>query len=1390
MQFLAAGNNAQGQCGVDPRVAGAVVHRAAASPSFTSGDAADPIAEISCGEHGVVARTRRGRLLCTGKDINGGPCLSLLPLPEGVQCAVSVSCGGSFAVARMADGAVVSWGQGDMGQLGRDGFEALPGVVEGIPAAALVEAGGWFALAVAASGEVWGWGANGDGQLCTGECSYTEGRPTRSAVLSARGLRALRLGGRHGVAVAADGCLIAWGCGLCGQRGDGGCEPQAPQPVTVLLPPDAAPVVSIGTGAVHSAAVGADGSLWLWGDPDGGKLGLAAGEPVSAPTQSALPGGELAEGVTLGQDHTLVTTRSGAIYGCGASAAGLSLGPSAPQYVGSWVQCGVPHGCVPHSCCYAEYTVYSFCTHTAAEEAAAGGALSVVCAIGELWELAERYEATRPAINACVAQMRRLGCEAMLMLGQSAQVDTAEVEEAAPPAPLQAQPDGDEHSAEAKLADGLEASRRASVGGDALRSRLALFADRARADTAAVLKAADSARTPTRDGMLVCAAPGSRVLRRLRISPLPELPLGAIGAAGRSPAPPGKSAVLVVPAGDETDELVRCELPEAALAPAPPPSAVLRWLRSFPAAWAEHYGARDFHEEDVACGALRHRPRGDGRIKRCCLQRALRRVSHRVAGKVEDAAQDWAVLLPSIGGDTVREGAAAALVYSAELMRPRRPGRPPRRRDHQVYSTLSAAMRGAWDERVWEGGDGDSHSDRLRLFAPLVWHLCDFLRCVAAAAPHVTVYRGITALVAQRYEAGTRFVWPCLSSTAEDSKVAEHFAEGVGTLFVIREKSAAAISGFSIFPSEKERVLPPAAFRVVCRLPEALLCVLDTRSDVVLAEEEYDAESCRALPPEEAVALRLDGIRNAAFIFNDFAGRFVEPRVDADGSECTFFDYFFPSQGDGGCAAAGRGAVLLRGDGGTGKTSLLLGLMHEALSRAKKSAEHPTPVFIHLPWARGLLGPPAAAAAAAAVNGGQGPLIAALCNVLALDSGEAELGALRRRRLTLLLDSLDECECADDAGDLLRAEPLLPRGGFVSADWPLTQVVACCRREWLDGHGVGPQALDAGPVRLCDVLPFNTDEQATYLARVGAQEAALLCRRLKAKGDQVVPEAVARVRCVPPDAAMVEAIREAALGGKPTAEKLSELERAAGGVMQQATAGTLAALRASSPQLLGSPFVLCMAVSAAGRLRESAPAELQAAPRWVCYSCWLQHSAAERAPRAPELLRAFPEESERYARILSSGMRLAVAMFAAGRWQSTVGDCVATLGGDEAARGLLCVLPLRLDSAQRNSSRVSWRHRSLQEFLVGRALVSPDEVPAAQWHSALCGPLDRAPEVTRFAGEGLRAAAAADADSLSALRFALGCCLPCLGVDMLRAQLAQAEVESRSRAVSTASSLP
>ena len=285
------------------------------------------------------------------------------------QCIIQVSCGENHTVCLTASGAVVSFGNNEVGQLGHSAGAAAavaaagggssrssrrvgPRTVLGLGGKLIkqISCGCMFTVLLSSEGEVFTCGV--------GECVGGGGGQDRFQAERVDALRFVPVsfvatGGSHALAITVTGHVWSWGQNRHGQAGggEGVMVLQEPRQVEGLCG-----VRSATCGSAHSMFLGEGGEVWGCGKNHRGQLGLPP-----CPSASPVPGEEGGEGgreggvggggaaspyrvpvlvsqlgglgvcmLACGDAHTLVLTKSGQVWSMGANSNGqLGMGASA-----------------------------------------------------------------------------------------------------------------------------------------------------------------------------------------------------------------------------------------------------------------------------------------------------------------------------------------------------------------------------------------------------------------------------------------------------------------------------------------------------------------------------------------------------------------------------------------------------------------------------------------------------------------------------------------------------------------------------------------------------------------------------------------------------------------------------------------------------------------------------------------------------------------------------------------------------------------------------------------------------------------------------------------------------------------------------------------------------
>jgi alpha-tubulin suppressor-like RCC1 family protein len=152
--------------------------------------------------------------------------------------------------------------------------------------------GGRHTMALLADGNVWTWGSNAFGKLGDGQAgtSYSDTTYDSHVPLRVHGpgnvgylasIVAISAGEGHNLALRSDGTVWAWGWNGVGQLGDGTTN-DAHTPVQVG---GLTNVVAISGRGYHGLALRADGTVWAWGYNRFGQIGDGTTNDAHAPIQ-------------------------------------------------------------------------------------------------------------------------------------------------------------------------------------------------------------------------------------------------------------------------------------------------------------------------------------------------------------------------------------------------------------------------------------------------------------------------------------------------------------------------------------------------------------------------------------------------------------------------------------------------------------------------------------------------------------------------------------------------------------------------------------------------------------------------------------------------------------------------------------------------------------------------------------------------------------------------------------------------------------------------------------------------------------------------------------------------------------------------------------------------
>jgi len=271
------------------------------------------------------------------------------------------------------------WGHGSVGQLGNGATDVnMPATeVSGRRIDwAQVSVGSAHTCAVTIGGLLFCWGSDTLGQLgIEGRSGFTSPEQVERGLPTAVGWQEVSTSRQHTCAIRRPGVgpereLWCWGSHSDGQLGIGDVFSSLFETPQQLADND---WESVSTGSAHSCAIRQDGTLWCWGDPRYGRLGVVGTSSATLPTQVGLESDW--RQVSAGTLHTCATKTDGTLWcwgradtfalGLGAGVGGAVTTPTRVGIESSWisVDAGYSHTCGVRS----DFTVYCWGTGSTAQ---------------------------------------------------------------------------------------------------------------------------------------------------------------------------------------------------------------------------------------------------------------------------------------------------------------------------------------------------------------------------------------------------------------------------------------------------------------------------------------------------------------------------------------------------------------------------------------------------------------------------------------------------------------------------------------------------------------------------------------------------------------------------------------------------------------------------------------------------------------------------------------------------------------------------------------------------------------------------------------------------------------------------------------------------------------
>jgi alpha-tubulin suppressor-like RCC1 family protein len=189
----------------------------------------------------------------------------------GLSGVRTIAASDRHSVALTSDGGIWVWGDHGAGDQGNGVYSnsAIPLRLRGFSDIVAIAAAYQLTIALKHDGTVWTIGYGAAGGLGNGATVNTSTTPVMVKGLT--GVKAIAGGYMHACALKGDGTVWCWGYNHDHQLGDTRLATDASNvPVRAGT---LAQVAAIAAANNHSAAVTADGTVWTWGQNNGGALG-------------------------------------------------------------------------------------------------------------------------------------------------------------------------------------------------------------------------------------------------------------------------------------------------------------------------------------------------------------------------------------------------------------------------------------------------------------------------------------------------------------------------------------------------------------------------------------------------------------------------------------------------------------------------------------------------------------------------------------------------------------------------------------------------------------------------------------------------------------------------------------------------------------------------------------------------------------------------------------------------------------------------------------------------------------------------------------------------------------------------------------------------------------
>ncbi|UQA60910.1 RCC1 domain-containing protein [Polyangium aurulentum] len=245
---------------------------------------------------------------------------------QAVSVVLDVRVGGSQAFVRVDNDALYGWGANGSSQLGDGTTTNRSAPIHIVDDIIDVAGSTSHSCAVSGAGLVYCFGSNGYNKAGDGSWYTTKATPTQ--VLGVSDAVAIATGAEHSCAVLASGTVSCWGHNGYKQLGDNSSVQSNATPVAVSGLSDA---IAIDAGSYSTCVLRASGNVSCWGNNGLGQLG--DGTMTTRATPVAVSGVSNATAIARGSSHGCALLADGTVVCWGSNSYGqLGLGVGSAAY--------------------------------------------------------------------------------------------------------------------------------------------------------------------------------------------------------------------------------------------------------------------------------------------------------------------------------------------------------------------------------------------------------------------------------------------------------------------------------------------------------------------------------------------------------------------------------------------------------------------------------------------------------------------------------------------------------------------------------------------------------------------------------------------------------------------------------------------------------------------------------------------------------------------------------------------------------------------------------------------------------------------------------------------------------------------------------------------------